>query len=37
MFELIPSKDTREYLSKIGHSFTDFEKAKLIIDDIIAI
>ena len=36
MFELIPSNDTREYLNKIGHSFTDFEKATLIFNNKIA-
>lgn len=33
MFELIPSKDTREFLEKIGHTFTDFEKATLIFNN----
>ena len=29
MFELIPSKDTREYLQNKGHEFADSEKATL--------
>jgi hypothetical protein len=36
MFELIPSRDTREYLEKIGHTFNDFEKATLIYNNIVA-
>lgn len=33
MFELIPSNDTREFLMKIGHTFTDFENATLIFNN----
>lgn len=33
MTELIPSRDMREYLSSINHTFSDFEKAELIYNN----
>jgi len=34
MFELIPSKDVRDYLKEIGHQFTDAEKATIVYNTV---
>lgn len=33
MINLVPSKDLRDYLKEINHTFTDFEKATLIFQN----